>query len=55
MEDPDPVLEAYEKDIDRTLIRGNFRLTAEERLQKLQGWMKAIAEIRGIAPKAEQP
>ena len=55
VEDPDPVLEAYEKDIDRTLIRGNFRLTVEERLQKLQGWMKTTAEIRGIAPKAEQP
>ncbi len=53
--DPDPVLEAYERDIDRTLIRGNFRLTVEERLQKLQGWMKATAEIRGIAPTAEQP
>ncbi len=55
VEDPDPVLEAYEKDIDRTLIRGNFRLTVEERLHKLQGWMKATAEIRGIAPKPEQP
>lgn len=55
LEDADPILEAYEKDIDRTLIRGNFRLTVEERLQKLQGWMKATAEIRGIAPQAKQP
>ena len=54
VEDSDPVLEAYEKDIDRTLIRGNFRLSVEERLRKLQGWMKATAEIRGIAPRAEQ-
>jgi len=32
---PDPVIEAYKKDVDRTLIRENLKLTVEERLLKL--------------------
>jgi len=28
----DPVIEAYKKDVDRTLIRENLRLTVEQRL-----------------------
>jgi hypothetical protein len=31
--DPDPVVEAYKKDIDRTLIR-NLKLTLAERFRK---------------------
>ena len=31
--EPDPVIEAYKKDIDRTLIRENLRLTVEQRLE----------------------
>jgi len=27
--DPDPVIEAYKRDVDRTLLRGNLKLTAE--------------------------
>ena len=29
---PDPVIEAFKKDVDRTLLRENLRLTVEERL-----------------------
>jgi len=32
---PDPVIEAYKKDIDRTLIRENLKLTPEQRLNNL--------------------
>jgi hypothetical protein len=31
--DRDPVVEAYKKDIDRTLIRENLKLTVEERFR----------------------
>ncbi len=31
--EPDPVIEAYKKDIDRTLLRENLRLTVEERFE----------------------
>lgn len=44
--DPDPVIEAYKKDIDRTLIRENLKLTPEQRLEKLQAFMTALAELR---------
>lgn len=33
---PDPVIEAYKKDVDRTLLRENLKLTYEERLMQLQ-------------------
>jgi hypothetical protein len=31
MRDPDPVVEAYKKDVDRTLISENLKLSVEER------------------------
>jgi len=31
---PNPVIEAYKKDIDRTLLRENLKLTPEQRVQK---------------------
>jgi hypothetical protein len=47
--EPDPVIEAYKKDVDRTLIRENLKLTPDQRLRKLQSFMKFIHEIRGAA------
>ena len=47
---PDPVIEAYKKDIDRTLIRENLKLSPEERLRKLQSFMELVHELRG-APR----
>jgi hypothetical protein len=32
----DPVIEAYKKDVDRTLLRENLKLTVEERLIKAE-------------------
>ena len=46
---PDPVIEAYEKDIDRTLVRQGLRMTCEERLLALEGWLKDTEELRGAA------
>ena len=43
---PDPVIEAYKKDIDRTLIRENLKLTPEERLRKLQAFVQFIQELQ---------
>ena len=43
--EPDPVIEAYKKDIDRTLIRENLRLSVEERflqLMKLQNFAEEL-------------
>jgi len=43
---PDPVIEAYKKDIDRTLLRENLKLTVEERLRNLMRLQRFAAEIR---------
>jgi hypothetical protein len=43
---PDPVIEAYKKDIDRTLIRENLKLTFEQRLANLESLQKFAIEIR---------
>ena len=36
--EPDPVIEAYNKDIDRTLIRENLKLTVEQRWKIWSGY-----------------
>lgn len=46
---PDPVIEVFKKDIDRTLLRENLKLTVEERLQKLQDFANAMLQLRGAA------
>lgn len=46
---PDPVIEVYKKDIDRTLLRENLKLTPEARLIKLQRFARAMREVRGTA------
>ena len=43
---PDPVIEAYKKDVDRSLLRENLKLTPEARLRKLQGFMTLTASLR---------
>ena len=42
----DPVIDAYKKDVDRTLLISNLRLTPDERSQKFQNFMEAVYEIR---------
>lgn len=44
--EPDPVIEAYKRDIDRTLLRENLKLTPEERLNKLFALQQFAAELR---------
>lgn len=43
---PDPVIEAYKKDVDRTLIRENLRLTVDERIQRLISALHLVEELR---------
>jgi hypothetical protein len=44
--EPDPVIEAYKKDVDITLIRENLKLSVEERLRKLMKMQKLVDELR---------
>jgi hypothetical protein len=46
---PDPVIEAYKRDIDRTLLRENLKLTVEERFLKLMDLQSFAVQPRGYA------
>jgi hypothetical protein len=43
---PDPVIDVFKKDVDRTLLRENLRLTPEQRLRKLQSAPRGILALR---------
>ena len=42
----DPVVEAYKKDVDRTLIREQLRRTPDERVQRMLGALRLAEELR---------
>jgi len=52
--EPDPVIEAYKKDVDRTLLRERLKRSVEERLRDLTQ-MQAIAEELGRAGRRAFP
>ncbi len=47
----DPVIEAYKKDIDRTLLRENLRLTVEQRFNNLMRLQDFVEELRRAGRK----
>ena len=49
---PDPVIEVYKKDIDRTLLRENLKLTVEERLRNLIRLQRFAEEMRRAGRQA---
>jgi hypothetical protein len=50
--EPDPVIEAYKKDIDRTLLRENLRRSVDERLANLVALQRLAVEARRAARRA---
>ncbi len=52
----DPVIEVYKKEVDRTLLRENLKLTVEERVRKAEQFHNAIEELRktGAAMRQSQ-
>ena len=44
--EPTPVIEAYKKDVDRTLLRENLKLTPAQRVEKLQRMAEDFAKLR---------
>jgi hypothetical protein len=47
----DPVIEAFKKDVDRGLLRENLRLTPDERLKKLEQFMRSLTEVHAAAAR----
>jgi hypothetical protein len=52
--EPDPVIEAYKKDVDRTLIRENLKLTPEQRLLELMRLQEFAEELRKAGREARR-
>ncbi|MBM3820309.1 MAG: hypothetical protein FJW14_15005 [Acidimicrobiia bacterium] len=52
--EPDPVIEAFKKDIDRTLLRENLRRTPDERLQALMAVQRFAEELRRAGAEARR-
>jgi hypothetical protein len=44
--EPDPVIEAYKKDVDRTLLRANLARTVDERIQNLSRLQRFAEELK---------
>ncbi len=42
----DPVIDAYKKDVDRTLVRANLRLSVDERFQQLMKLQQFAEELQ---------
>ncbi len=52
--EPDPVINAYKKDIDRTLIRENLRLSVEQRFEELMKLQEFAEELRRAGLRARR-
>ena len=52
--DVDPLIEAYKKDVDVTLIRENLRLTVDQRFQQLMKLQEFAEELRLAGRKARE-
>jgi len=48
----DPVIEFYKKDVDRTLLRENLKLTPEERALKFLAFAKFVRGLKEAGERA---
>lgn len=49
---PDPVIDAYKKGIDRTLIRENLKRTPEERILQLMKLQEFAEELQAAGRRS---
>lgn len=47
----DEIIEIYKRDVDRTLIRENLRLSPEERLLRMEAALRLVDELRAGAER----
>jgi hypothetical protein len=48
----DPVIEAYKKDVDRTLLRENLNLTVDERFRKFHRFASFARELHDAGERS---
>ena len=51
---PDPVVERYKKDVDRTLLRENLRKSVDERVRSLMDWQESGRELQAATRAARR-
>jgi hypothetical protein len=51
----DPVIEAYKRDVDRSLIRENLTRSVEERLENLMQLQRFAEELRRAGRAMRRP
>ena len=51
---PDPVIEVYKRDIDRTLIRENLKRSTEERFLQLMKLQQFAEELQAAGRRLRQ-
>lgn len=47
----DPVVDAYKRDVDRTLLQENLKLTPEERIRKLAEFVRTLDALKRAGPR----
>ena len=52
---PDPVVEAYLKDVDRSILRENLKRSVAGRLENFAAFMRDVYELRGAIYKGDMP
>ena len=50
----DPVIEAYKKDIDRSLLSENLKLTPTERIRRFQAFMDSVEGLKEAGVRARR-
>ncbi len=45
----DPVIEAYKKHVDRTILRENLKLSPQQRSEKFMSFMRSVWQLREAA------
>jgi hypothetical protein len=51
---PDAVVEAYMKDVDRTLLRENLKLSVDQRFEKFERVLEYATELREAGRRARK-
>ncbi len=50
----DPVIEAYKRDVDRTILRENLKLSPQERSEKFVSFMRSVGKLREAAARSRE-
>ena len=49
---PDPVVERYKQDVDRTLLRENLKRSVDERIRSLGEWQEVTSQLQAATKRA---